>query len=141
MLRFCTATLAMPSIFSLLIFDPQWRTWRLRIALAIYVAILALGSVPGARAEIGLVASGIVLHALAYGALAALIFGGTTGEPSSRAVRTVLGVMVMGALDELVQSVLPYRNGNPADWLVDVTAALVVALVLWGLATRASQRR
>jgi VanZ family protein len=126
----------MPSILSLLIFDPQWRQWRLRAAFAIYAAILVMGSIPGARAEIGLVASGIVLHSLAYGLLAALLFGGTLGAPASRAARAVLGVMAMGAGDELIQSMLPYRNGNPADWLVDVCAALLVSLLLWRMAAR-----
>ena len=126
----------MPTFLSVLIFDPQWRLWRLRAVLVIYAAILVMGSVPGARAEIGMVASGIVLHSLAYGGLAALLFGGVQGTPGSRAVKAVLGVMAMGAGDELVQSFLPYRNGNPADWVVDVSAALVVSLVLWCLAAR-----
>lgn len=126
----------MPTFLSVLIFDPQWRLWRLRAVLAIYAAILVMGSVPGARAEIGMVASGVVLHSLAYGGLAALLFGGVRGMPGSRAAKAVLGVMVMGAGDELVQSFLPYRNGNPADWVVDVSAAVVVSLILWRLAAR-----
>lgn len=126
----------MPTFLSLLVFDPRWRIWRLRSAIAIYAAILVMGSVPGARAEIGMVASGIVLHSLAYGTLAALLFGATAASPARSAVTAVLGIMAMGAVDELVQSMLPYRNGNPADWLVDVTAALLIALVLWRLAPR-----
>lgn len=130
----------MPTLFSVFVFDPRWRVWRLRAAAAIYAAILVMGSVPGARAEIGLVASGIVLHSLAYGVLAALLFGGTLGDPAGRAAKAVLGVAAMGAGDELVQSFLPYRNGNPADWAVDVSAALVVSLLLWRLAARTSHR-
>jgi VanZ family protein len=126
----------MPTFLSLLIFDPQWRLWRLRAVLVIYAAILVMGSVPGARAEIGLVASGVVLHSLAYGGLAALLFGGLRGSLPSRAVKAVLWVMAMGAGDEFVQSFFPYRHANPADWMVDVSAALVVSLLLWRLGAR-----
>lgn len=126
----------MQTVLSLLVFDPRWRLWRLRAALAIYVAILVMGSIPGARAEIGVLASGIVLHSLAYGTLAALLFGGVAGPPGRRAAVAVVGVMAMGAGDELLQSMLPYRNGNPIDWLVDVSAALVVTLLLWRAAAR-----
>lgn len=126
----------MPTVLSLLVFDPRWRVWRLRAAITIYAAILVMGSIPGARAEIGVLASGIVLHSLAYGTLAALLFGGVTGPVARRAGIAVAGVMAMGAGDELVQSLLPYRNGNPIDWLVDVSAALVVTLILWRAAAR-----
>ena len=37
----------------------------------------------------------------------------------------------MGAVDELVQSLLPYRRGAVADWLVDCNAAVMVAGLLW----------
>lgn len=130
----------MPSLLSLAVFDPRWRSLRLRAALLLYALILVMGSVPGARAEIGLVASGIVLHSLAYGVLAALLFGGTQGTPAARALKAVLGVMAMGCGDELVQSLWPYRHAAIADWVVDSTAATIVALILWTLSSRAPAR-
>jgi VanZ family protein len=95
------------------------------------MAILNMGSVPGARAEIGHFASGLVLHSIAYGGLTLLLFTGTTGTPRERAIKAVLTVFAMGAIDELVQSFLPYRVGSLVDLTVDSGAALVVATLLW----------
>ncbi len=113
-----------------LVLGTRLRRLRLICALAIYATILIMGSVPGARAELGNVASGIVLHSLAYGGLTFLLFTGTTGSPRARAVKSVLTVVAMGALDELVQSFLPYRVGSVMDLFVDTCAALVVATLL-----------
>ena len=123
----------MPALLSTLVLDPHWRTLRLKAALVLYTAILIMGSIPGARAEIGMVASGIVLHSLAYATMAFLLFTGTTGAPKARAIKAVLGVMAMGAGDELVQSFLPYRHGAMSDWLVDVNAAVITSALLWAI--------
>lgn len=121
----------MPStLISIALLDPQWRKWRLRAALAMYAAILVMGSIPGARAEIGQVASGIILHSVAYAILALLIYGGSTGSSSLRALKAIGAVMAMGAGDELVQSFLSYRHGDIHDWYVDVTAATLCAALL-----------
>ena len=48
----------------------------------------------------------------------------------------MLTIMAMGALDELVQSFLPYRHGAVSDWAVDSAAAAVTASVLWLLWSR-----
>ncbi|MDM5179799.1 hypothetical protein PO883_21655, partial [Massilia sp. DJPM01] len=63
----------MPALISLLVLDERLRKLRYGTALAMYAAILIMGSVPGARAEIGTVASGIVLHTIAYGAITFLL--------------------------------------------------------------------
>ena len=39
---------------------------RYRTALVLYLMILVLGSIPGARSDIGAVAPGVVLHCLLY---------------------------------------------------------------------------
>ena len=109
---------------------------RYRTALVLYLMILVLGSIPGARSDIGTVASGLVLHSLAYAGLTFLIFTGSAGSPGVRAVKSVLTIMAMGALDELVQSFLPYRHGAVSDWAVDSAAAAVTASVLWLLWSR-----
>ncbi len=120
----------MPAILSLLLLDPRLRSARLGLALALYAAVLVAGSIPGARAEIGEYAPGVVLHGLAYAFLAMLWFLGSTGRGPVRALKAVLAIALMGAGDELVQSFLPYRSGDVRDWMIDVTAALLTSTVL-----------
>lgn len=121
----------MPALFSLLVLDDRLRKLRYGSALALFAIIIIMGSLPGARAEIGTVASGIVLHSLAYGIITFLLFTGSLGSARERAIKSVLTVMAMGALDELVQSFLPYRSGTVGDWMVDCNAALITAGLLW----------
>ena len=121
----------MPALFSLLVLDPKLRKLRYGCGVLMYAAIIGMGSIPGARAEIGNYASGMVLHSLAYATITFLLFTGSTGTARQRAIRSVLTVAAMGAFDELVQSFLPYRNGAVADWLVDCNAALITSALLW----------
>lgn len=121
----------MPAFLSRLILEPKLRRLRYAAALLLYAAIVVMGSIPGARVEIGHFASGIVLHTLAYGAVTFLLFTGSNGRASQRTLKSVLTVMAMGAGDELVQSFLPYRSGALADWLVDCNAAVMVSGLLW----------
>ncbi|MRW85591.1 hypothetical protein GJ698_16025 [Pseudoduganella sp. FT26W] len=105
-------------------------------AIALYLLILILGSVPGARQDIGEVASGVILHSIAYAGLTFLIFTGGSGAPSQRAGKAVLTIAAMGALDECVQSFFPYRHGAVSDWMVDCSAAMLTAAVMWLLWSR-----
>jgi VanZ family protein len=105
-------------------------------ALLIFAGIVIAGSVPGARADVGEYASGIVLHSLAYATLATLWFLGSTGSGLQRALKAVLAIAMMGAFDESVQHFLPYRSGTVHDWLVDVSAATVAATALGALLAR-----
>lgn len=123
----------MPALLATLVFDPKLRTLRLGCAILMYLTILVAGSVPGARAEIGHVASGAVLHSIAYAVLAFLWFTGSTGSAPARAAKAVLAVAVMGAGDEFVQSFFPYRGPAVGDWIVDCSAALVTSVLLWVL--------
>ena len=132
----------MPPFLSLLVLDDRLRPWRCAAALILCVLIVMIGSVPGARAEIALVASGIVLHSLAYSCVTFLMFTGSRGSKAARAAKAVLTVVVMGAIDEYVQSFLPYRHGAVSDWMLDVASALLTAGLLWALLpapARASQ--
>ncbi len=110
---------------------PEFRQLRYRSAWAIYAAIVVMGSVPGVRADIGDYASGFVLHSFAYAILTFLLFTGGTGHARQRAIKAVLTVMTMGAIDELVQSFFPYRGAAVTDWLVDSGASIVTSAVLW----------
>lgn len=130
----------MPALSSLLQPEPNVRRALHGVALLAFAAILVAGSIPGARAEVGAYASGVVLHGLAYAGLASLWFVGSTGTPVQRAVKAVLAIALMGAADEWVQSFFPYRSGDIRDWLVDVTAATLAATVLAVLATLAPTR-
>lgn len=114
-----------------LISDPGYRKLALRAAFLLYAAILVLGSIPGARAEVGEVAPGVVLHGTAYAIITMLLVCGTQGGFRTRACLSCLIVAAMGAVDEGVQSFFPYRTSSVADWLVDVHAALLTSVVCW----------
>ena len=121
----------MAALLSLLVLDPKLRKLRLGCALLIYAAILVMGSIPGARAEIGQFASGVLLHTLAYSILTFLVYTGSAGSDRARAIKAVLTIALMGAGDELLQSFFPYRGAAVADWLVDCNAAIISAALLW----------
>ncbi len=126
----------MPALLSTLILDPKHRTLRRACAILMYLTILVAGSIPGARAEIGLVASGAVLHSTAYAVLAFLWFTGSDGSPGMRAAKAILAVAVMGAGDEYVQSFFPYRGADVRDWMVDCAAAIVTSAILYAVMPR-----
>jgi len=121
---------SMRAFLTRLLLDPQLRSARIRAALVLYAGVVLAGSVPGARAEVGEYAPGVVLHGLTYAFLATLWFLGSTGSGPVRAAKAVLAIALMGAGDELVQSFLPYRHGDVRDWMVDVGAALLAGTVL-----------
>jgi hypothetical protein len=68
------------------LFGPTWRPARLRAGFALYALILILGSVPHARAEVGLFASGLVLHSTAYAIITFLLATGIDRPPLSRSM-------------------------------------------------------
>jgi VanZ family protein len=123
----------MPAFLSLLVLDPRLRKARCTLAILLYVTIVVWGSVPGARAEIGHYAPGVVLHSLAYATLAFLLFTGSSGSPAARSLKTVLAVAAMGAGDEFVQSFFPYRGADVRDWMVDCASAIVTCGLLWAI--------
>lgn len=103
-----------------------------------YLTIITVGNIPGARADIGTYAPGAVLHSLAYAVLAALWFVGSRGTAATRAGKAVLTVAVMGACDETIQSFFPYRGASVRDWAVDVAAAIVASALLCLLTPRSA---
>ncbi|HEY8609610.1 MAG TPA: VanZ family protein [Noviherbaspirillum sp.] len=115
---------------------------RLYAALVLYGAVLTLGAIPGARHEVGHFLPGLVLHAVTYAAIAFLLFTGFRASAWTRGIRTVSCVAVMGAIDELMQSFLPYRTGAIGDWAIDVASGMVMSAVLVSLyARRAATQR
>lgn len=100
-------------------------------AITLFLAIIVIGSIPGARQNVGQFASGLILHSAAYAILGALIFLGSRGSASRRALCTVITIAVMGALDEYVQSFWPYRTAALGDWIVDVVSGALISIMLW----------
>jgi VanZ family protein len=120
----------MSAFLYVLVCDPKLSKLRYGAALLIYALILALGSIPGARAEIGHYATGLVLHSLAYAVLTLLVYTGSSGNAGQRALKSVLTVALMGACDELVQTLFTYRGAAVSDWLVDFGASIFVSAFL-----------
>ncbi len=120
----------MPAPLLQLGFADRYERLRYRTALLLYVLVILIGDIPGVRADVGQYASGGVLHSFGYGVLALILFSGTAGGMARRALLSVLMVAAMGALDEFIQSFLPYRHGAVSDWVVDITAATAVVLPL-----------
>ena len=131
----------MPALLYMLVFDPKLSKLRYGLALLTYGLILVLGSIPGARAEIGHYATGLVLHSLAYAILTLLVYTGSAGNAGQRAVKSVLTVALMGACDELLQSFFSYRGAAVSDWLVDFTASIFVSALLWAAWPKAALAR
>lgn len=117
-------------MFSLLL-SPKFQKLCYFGAMALSLSIIVIGSLPGARSDIGQYASGWLLHSVAYAFLSVLIYIGSTGNEFWRAVKTVLTIAAMGAADEYVQSFFSYRTGAVSDWLIDAAAGLAVAATLW----------
>lgn len=123
----------MRPLVALLISDARYRQLEFRAAFLLYLAVLVIGSIPGARADVGELASGLMLHLLTYSLIALLLFCGANGGVWSKACKSVLIVAAMGAIDEWVQSHFPYRNASLMDWFVDLNASLITSAVLWSV--------
>jgi VanZ family protein len=126
---YAIVALHMPLLHALI--DTKYAALRLRAAWAIYLSVLLFGAIPGARAEVGEYASGLVLHFVTYGCITFLLFTGFFGQPALNATRCILLIACMGGVDEFMQSFLPYRRGALLDWYVDMAAGLCVATLLW----------
>ena len=128
----------MPTISRVLL-APKFQNLCYFSAMLLFLLIVVIGSLPGARHDIAQFASGLVLHSAAYAVLGLLIFVGSQGDRSRRALKAVLTVAAMGAADEAVQSFFPYRTAAVSDWLVDVAAGGIVSAVLWESWSRLSR--
>lgn len=113
-----------------LLVGERYRRLRFIAAFVLYLLILVLGSVPHAREELDLVATGLVLHSTAYATITFLLATGAERGLRGGAVQAILIVAAMGALDEYVQHFFPYRHAALSDWLVDCCAAVVTAGLL-----------
>lgn len=96
----------------------------LMAAMLLYVLMVLIGAVPGKAEALSAAVYDKLLHFAAYAALSGLLYAGLRGRPASRALRTVIVAGALGALDEAIQSFMPYRHANWADWRIDMLAAL-----------------
>lgn len=92
--------------------------------------MIALGAIPGKAQALSTAVYDKLLHFLAYALLSSLVYSGLEGRPARRALRTVAIVGALGALDEMVQALMPYREANWIDWKVDMMAAVSSVLLL-----------
>ncbi len=113
------------------IFTAQARLW-LPIAAVFYVAMLLVGNLPGNAQAMSREFGDKLLHFAAYGCLAGAIYLSFTRY---RAVITLAGIALLGGLDELIQSLFPYRSSDLMDLLTDLLSA-VAAIALLSLASR-----
>jgi hypothetical protein len=120
----------MTAMLSQFLMHPRLRFACLGGAALMYMAIVVAGNIPGARADIGQYASGVMLHSCAYAVLTVLCFLGSRGSAAARAVKAVLAIVLMGAGDEFIQSFFPYRGADPRDWAVDCGSAILMSLLL-----------
>jgi VanZ family protein len=128
----------MNAMLSQLLLHPRLRLACLSCATLMYLAIVVTGNIPGARADIGHYAPGVVLHSTAYAVLTLLCFLGSKGSPAARAVKAVLAIALMGAGDEFIQSFFPYRGADVRDWAVDCSSAILMSLLLCAILPRAA---
>ena len=127
----------MSAMLSQLLIHPRLRAACRVGATVMYLMIVVTGNIPGARADIGNYAPGVVLHSSAYAVLAFLWFLGSRGSPAARAVKAVLAVALMGAGDEFIQSFFPYRGADIHDWAVDCGSAIAASLLLCAVLPKA----
>lgn len=99
-------------------------------AVLMFILMVALGAIPGKAQELTSVVHDKLLHFLAYGLLSALIYGSLSGEPVERGLRTLIAIGTLGALDEAIQALLPYREASWLDWEVDMIAGLTCVVLL-----------
>lgn len=72
-----------------------------------------------------------LVHFSMYAVLAALVLRSTPDARAARScVATVLGVMLLGAVDEWHQSFIPGRSMSLLDWVADSAGALTGVLAV-----------
>ncbi len=106
------------------------RMRRLALLAGFFVLMVSLGAVPGEANALSDRFGDKLLHALAYGLMAALCFRALVAKPLPRAFMTVAAIALLGLVDESIQSLLPYRNASLADWCFDIASAAIVAAML-----------
>lgn len=98
--------------------------------MLLFALMLAFGAIPGKAQALTAAMHDKLLHFLVYGLLSALVYRGLTMHLAMRCAGTLLVIAALGALDEAVQALLPYRQASWLDWTVDMMAALTCVVLL-----------
>ncbi len=101
-----------------------------KIAFVFFALMLLIGAIPGEAAALSDAVGDKLLHLCAYSFLTCVLFGGLTGNSTGRVFRTIMMIGFLASLDEAIQSLMPYRNANFADWVFDLLAAGVTLGIL-----------
>jgi VanZ family protein len=99
------------------------RTWSFGCSLVLVAQIFSLAALPFEPFE----PWNKLFHVLAYSALALMLWIATDGR---RPLLVIVGVMMLGALDELRQAAIPARSADVFDFLADALSAAVTGVVL-----------
>ncbi|MCW0206749.1 hypothetical protein AVE30378_01125 [Achromobacter veterisilvae] len=103
---------------------PFWRPGMARICLPaaglFFLALVTVGNLPGLASDMSDAFGDKRLHLAAYAFLTGLIYLSVNRRPGLTAL---LAVSALGALDESIQSLFPYRQADFLDLLADISAA------------------
>jgi VanZ family protein len=104
--------------------EPFWRPGMARICLPVavlfFAVLVTVGNLPGLAAEMSDAFGDKRLHLAAYAFLTGLVYVSVNRRP---ALVAMLAATAMGALDESIQSLFPYRQAELLDLLADILAA------------------
>lgn len=92
----------------------------LPVAGMFFLVLVTVGNLPGLAADMSDTFGDKRLHLAAYAILTALIYLSANRRP---ALTAMLAVTALGALDESIQSLFPYRQAELLDLLADILAA------------------
>lgn len=118
----------------------QLQRYSRALAWLFFALMVLIGSVPGKAEALSAATHDKFLHFFAYSVLSFLIYAGLSGNAGKRALGTVLFIALLGGVDETIQYLLPYRNSDATDWLFNMMAAALSAM-LSVLLHRAVQHR
>jgi len=107
-------------------------------AFAFFALMIGIGSIPNQANELSSIIPDKVLHMVAYGILAGLLYLGQSPSNRFRGRIAVATIGLMGALDEGVQSMFTYRTPSWSDWFCDIAAALIAVGLLRLMESRRS---
>ncbi len=92
----------------------------LPMAALFFAVLVTVGNLPGLAAEMSDAFGDKRLHLAAYAFLTTLIYFSVNRRP---ALTALVVVASLGALDEAIQSLFPYRQADLLDLLADISAA------------------
>lgn len=102
----------------------------LSAAVCFFLLMVGIGAIPGEATKLSAVVDDRVLHFCAYMLLSCLIYAGLAGNVHHRALGTFALILILGLLDEALQSLMPYRVSDLGDLGYDILAAAASVLLM-----------